>query len=263
MERGRKRLANSRGRRSFGRVGRFGIGCALALLTVVDTASAQTVTLDLSGGSMSRTMLQLFALTAFLALAPAIVVTITSFTRLVVVLSLLRSAIGLQQSPPNIVLTSLAIFLTIFIMGPTLEKALNEGVAPYMDETISEQQAFERTAAPFKAFMLRNVGEGELNLMQGVAARRLGIPAPQTPSEVNLRVLVPAFMLSELRIAFEMGFLIFLPFLVIDVVVASVLMSMGMMMVPPVLIALPIKLIYFVYSGGWMMLVGALIESYL
>jgi flagellar biosynthetic protein FliP len=263
MGRGSKRLVTSRGGRGFGWVGRYGIGCALALLTVADTASAQTVTLDLSGGSMSRTMLQLFSLTAFLSLAPAIVVTITSFTRLVVVLSLLRSAIGLQQSPPNIVLTSLAIFLTIFIMGPTLEKAVNEGVAPYMDEAISEQQAFERTVAPFKAFMLRNVGEGELNLMQGVAARRLGIPAPQTPSEVNLRVLVPAFMLSELRIAFEMGFLIFLPFLVIDVVVASVLMSMGMMMVPPVLIALPIKLIYFVYSGGWMMLVGALIESYL
>ena len=154
MVRGRKRTAKGRGRRGFGGVERLGIGCALALLTVVDTASAQTVTLDLSGGSMSRTMLQLFSLTAFLSLAPAIVVTITSFTRLVVVLSLLRSAIGLQQSPPNIVLTSLAIFLTIFIMGPTLEKAVNEGVAPYMDEAISEQQAFERTVAPFKAFML-------------------------------------------------------------------------------------------------------------
>ena len=263
MERGRKRPVTGRGLRGIGWLGRCGFGCAVALLTVIETASAQTVTLDLSGGSLSRTMLQLFTLTAFLSLAPAIVVTITSFTRLVVVLSLLRSAIGLQQSPPNIVLTSLAIFLTIFIMGPTLEKAVNEGVTPYMDEAISEQQAFERTVAPFQAFMLRNVGESELSLMQGVATRRLGIPTPQSPAEVNLRVLVPAFMLSELRIAFEMGFLIFLPFLVIDVVVASVLMSMGMMMVPPVLIALPIKLIYFVYSGGWMMLVGALIESYL
>lgn len=263
MEPGKRRPTTGRGHGGFGWIGRSGLGSAIALLAVIESATAQTISLDLSGGSLSRTMLQLFSLTAFLSLAPAIVVTITSFTRLVVVLSLLRSAIGLQQSPPNIVLTSLAIFLTIFIMGPTLEKAMNEGVTPYMNEVISEQQAFERTVAPFKSFMLRNVGESELGLMQGAAARRLGIPAPQSPTEVNLRVLVPAFMLSELRVAFEMGFLIFLPFLVIDVVVASVLMSMGMMMVPPVLIALPVKLIYFVYSGGWMMLVGALIESYL
>lgn len=240
------------------------VGVIAGLAVTLDSAGAygQTVTFDMGGGSLSRTMVQLFTLTAVLSLAPTIAVTITSFTRLVVVLSLLRSAIGLQQSPPNIVLTSLALFLTFFIMGPTVDKALTDGIKPYMSESISEEQAFDLTVAPFKTFMLRNVRASELNLMQGIASRRSEEAVPRNPADVGLRVLIPAFMLSELRIAFEMGFLIFLPFLVIDIVVASVLMSMGMMMVPPVLIALPFKLIYFAYTDGWVMLVGSLVESY-
>ncbi len=225
-------------------------------------ALAQTLSLDLAGGqSSTRTILQLFALTTVLAVAPSIAVTVTSFTRIIVVLSLVRSALGLQQTPPNIVLTSLAVFLSIFIMGKTWDRALNDGIAPYMAGTISETEALKGASEPFRQFMMRNVRGSELEMMGGIAKRsdpNLRIAADDVP----WRVLVPAFMLSELRVAFEMGFIIFLPFMIIDIVVSSVLMAMGMMMVPPSLIALPVKLIFFVFADGWALLAGSLLQSY-
>ena len=263
--------------KSGGRVGGLMIGAtmgrlalpvvifALALLAsgfAAGPAFAQSLTLDLAGGqSSTRTILQLFALTTVLAVAPSIAVTVTSFTRIIVVLSLVRSALGLQQTPPNIVLTSLAVFLTVFIMGKTWDKALNDGVAPYMAGTATEAEALKGATEPFRQFMLRNVRGSELELMVGIA-KRSDPTLRITPDDVPWRVLVPAFMLSELRVAFEMGFIIFLPFMIIDIVVSSVLMAMGMMMVPPSLIALPIKLIFFVFADGWALLAGSLLQSY-
>ncbi|MBM3598853.1 MAG: flagellar type III secretion system pore protein FliP [Alphaproteobacteria bacterium] len=235
---------------------------AVAILLAAD-ATAQTVTLDLSGGgSLTRSLFQLFILTTVLALMPTAAVTVTCFTRLIIVFSLIRSAIGLQQAPPNIVLTSLAIFLSLFIMAPTFDDCYKQAVAPYLSEQINETEALQRGIEPFRRFMLRNVRATELDLMESVARKRTGQGAAAASGEPDLRVLIPAFMLSELRVAFEMGFLIFLPFLIIDIVVSAILMAMGMMMVPPVLIALPFKLIFFVYTDGWVMLVGALLESY-
>ena len=233
----------------------------IGALVVTGPAWAQSLSLDLGGASSTRTLLQLFALTTVLALGPSIAVTVTSFTRIIVVLSLVRSALGLQQTPPNIVLTSLAVFMSIFIMGPTWERALKDGVTPYMEGRMAEGEAIKAATEPFRQFMLRNVRESELQLMVDIA--RKSDPQLQIPSgEMPWRVLVPAFMLSELRIAFEMGFIIFLPFMVIDIVVSSVLMAMGMMMVPPSLIALPIKLIFFVFVDGWALLAGSLLQSY-
>jgi len=225
-------------------------------------ALAQTLSLDLAGGqSSTRTILQLFALTTVLAVAPSIAVTVTSFTRIIVVLSLVRSALGLQQTPPNIVLTSLAVFLSIFIMGKTWDKALNDGIAPYMAGKITETEALKGASEPFRQFMVRNLRGSELDMMAGIA-KRSDPTLRITPDDVPWRVLVPAFMLSELRVAFEMGFIIFLPFMIIDIVVSSVLMAMGMMMVPPSLIALPVKLIFFVFADGWALLAGSLLQSY-
>jgi flagellar biosynthesis protein FliP len=190
--------------------------------------------------------------------SPSILVMITSFTRIVVVLAFLRSALGLQQTPPNAVLISLALFVTAFIMAPTLEQAYREGLAPLLAEDIDEVDAFQRAMAPFHAFMLAQVRAKDLELFLDLAA----IPELEDANATPLRALVPAFMISELRRAFEIGFLIFVPFLIIDMVVASVLMSMGMMMLPPVLISLPFKLIFFVLVDGWYLVVGSLVESF-
>jgi flagellar biosynthetic protein FliP len=172
---------------------------------------------------------------------------VTSFTRIVVVLSLLRTAIGVQQSPPNTVVMSLALFLTAFVMGPVFQKAYDAGVKPLIAEEIEISEAFEKASKPFQGFMLSHVREKDLALFVGMA----GEDTSKTPEDISLRVLVPAFMISELKRAFEIGFLLFVPFIVIDMVVASVLMSMGMMMLPPVIISLPFKLIFFVLVDGW------------
>ncbi len=226
------------------------------------TAAAQSVTLDLGGGGSSGTVtgriVQIVLMLTVLSIAPSILIMVTSFTRMVVVLSLLRSAIGAQQTPPNSVLISLALFLTAFVMTPTLQQAYTQGVAPLMREEIDVPTAFTRTAAPFETFMLHNVREKDLTLFVNLAK----VPEPKTPEATPLQVLVPAFMISELRRAFEIGFLIFIPFLVIDLVVASVLMSMGMMMLPPVMISLPFKLIFFVLVDGWGLIAGSLIQSF-
>ena len=224
-------------------------------------AHAQSVTLDMgaggTGGTTSR-ILQLIALLTVLSLAPGILVMVTSFTRIVVALSLLRAALGGQQTPPNMVLVSLAMFLTAFVMAPTFQKAYQDGIQPLMAEQISEEEAFTRTMAPFKTFMLSQVREKDLGLFMDMANA-----APiAAPADAPLQVLIPAFMISELRRAFEIGFLLFVPFLIIDMVVASVLMSMGMMMLPPVMIALPFKLVFFVLVDGWYLVAGSLVRSF-
>jgi flagellar biosynthesis protein FliP len=245
------------GRRSAGR--RVLALAALALLAASGAAS-QTVTLDLgAGGGVTERALQLVALVTVLALAPSVLVMVTSFTRIVVVLSLLRSAIGTQTAPPNGVIVSLALFLTAFVMAPTFREAYRLGIEPLIAGQIQPAQAFERASGPFRTFMMRQVREKDLALFVGLSRE----PAPpQTPADIGLHVLVPAFMISELRRAFEIGFLLFVPFLIIDLVVASILMSVGMMMLPPVTVALPFKLIFFVLVDGWSLVAGSLVQSY-
>ena len=208
----------------------------------------------------SRRIFQLIMLITVLSLAPSIVMMVTSFTRIVIVLSFLRTAMGLQNTPPNIVLISLAMFLTLFIMAPTLEKAYEEGIGPYLEDRISEEVAIKNTVDPFRDFMGAQVGDKELDLFVGMLQE-----PPETiesARDVPLQALVPAFMITELRRAFEIGFLLFLPFLVIDLAVASILMSMGMMMLPPVIISLPFKVIFFVLIDGWTLLTGSLVQSF-
>lgn len=229
----------------------------LALLA--GPAVAQDITVGFGdNASLTERAIQLVALMTVLSLAPSILVMVTSFTRIVVVLSLLRSAIGLQTAPPNMVMVSLALFLSAFIMAPTLQTAYNEGVEPLVNGDIEFSQAFERASIPFRTFMLSQVREQDLALFQELS----GKPTPQTPDDLAMSTLVPAFMISELRRAFEIGFLLYLPFLIIDLVIASVLMSMGMMMLPPVVISLPFKLIFFVLVDGWNLVAGSLVKSF-
>ena len=222
---------------------------------------AQAVTLDLGedAGPLTGRIVQLVVLMTVLSLAPAILIVTTSFTRLIVVLSLLRSALGVQSTPPNVVIISLALFLTAFIMAPTFEAAYENGIVPLIDEEIDETEAFDRTVTPFKTFMLQHAREKDILLFMDLSAT----PTTETPEEVPLKVLVPAFMISELKRAFEIGFLLFVPFIVIDMVVASILMSMGMMMLPPVMISLPFKLIFFVLVDGWNLVAKSLVESFI
>ena len=222
-------------------------------------AIAQSMSVDLGGGaSATGRIVQIIALLTVLSLAPSILVMVTSFTRIVVVLSFLRNAMGVQQTPPNAVLISLALFLTAFVMTPTLEQSYREGLAPLLENRISEEEAFARTINPIHSFMMTHVREHDLQLFMEMAKTPPVANAAATP----LRSLVPAFMISELRRAFEIGFLLFVPFLIIDMVVASVLMSMGMMMLPPVMISLPFKLIFFVLVDGWYLVAGSLVKSY-
>jgi flagellar biosynthesis protein FliP len=234
------------------------IALPLAVL-LAHPALAQSVTLDLGdAGSSTGRIVQLLVLLTVLSLAPAILITVTSFTRIIVVLSFLRSALGTQQTPPNIVLVSLALFLTGFVMQPSLEAAYDNGIAPLIENKISETDAFARAAAPLHDFMIGHVRSQDLALFTGMAK----LDASADPKDTPLRVLVPSFMVSELRRAFEIGFLLFLPFLIIDIVVASILMSMGMMMLPPVTISLPFKLIFFVLVDGWYLVAGSLVQSF-
>jgi flagellar biosynthetic protein FliP len=237
-------------------------GAVVAVIAVLaaQPAWAQSLTLDLGGsGSATGHIVQLLVLLTVLSLAPAILITVTSFTRIIVVLSFLRNALGTQTTPPNYVLVSLALFLTGFVMAPTLEIAYNNGIAPLIAEKITEQEAFERTVAPLHDFMMHNVRDKDLQLFAGMAKIDTAVGDPK---DISLRVVVPAFMISELRRAFEIGFLLFLPFLVIDLVVASILMSMGMMMLPPVTVSLPFKLIFFVLVDGWYLVAGSLVQSF-
>lgn len=232
----------------------------VALASFVGIADAQTLSLDLGegGGDATARIIQIIVLIAILSLAPSILVMMTSFVRIVVVLSFLRTALGTQQTPPNQVLVSLALFLTAFIMMPTFERAYEEGLEPLIAGQIDEFDAFERTSQPFRDFMLSHVREQDLELFVDIG----GVEIEETGEVMPMQVLIPAFMISELRRAFEIGFLIFVPFLIIDMVVSSILMAMGMMMLPPIIIALPFKIIFFVLVDGWYLIVGSLVRSF-
>ena len=228
-------------------------------------AFAQKLTLDVGGdsgaagnGSVTGRLVQIVALLTVLSLAPSILMMMTSFTRIVVVFSFLRSAIGVQQTPPNAVLISLAMFLTLFIMMPTFQQSYNEGIKPMMNENMPELEGLQKATDPFKSFMLKHTRDKDLQLFVEINKAGPFKEAMDTP----LQFVIPAFMISELRRAFEIGFLLFLPFLVIDMVVSSILMSMGMMMLPPVMISLPFKIIFFVLVDGWYLITGSLIQSY-
>jgi len=236
---------------------------ALAILVVTLTAAVPAVAQDISinfgqGTGLTERVIQLIALLTVISLAPSILVMMTSFTRIVVVLSLLRTALGTATAPPNAVIVSLALFLTAFVMGPALQQAYDSGMRPLINNEITVEQAFERSSEPLRAFMLKNVREKDLQLFANLSAEA----RPEKAENLSLRILVPAFMISELRRAFEIGFLLFLPFLIIDLVIASVLMSMGMMMLPPVVVSLPFKLIFFVLVDGWSLVAGSLVQSY-
>ena len=238
------------------------VGFAAALVLMLagpGEALAQALTIGLGEDlGLTERAIQLVALITILSLAPSILIMVTSFTRIVVVLSLLRTAMGTQTAPPNAVIISLALFLTGFVMAPTMQSIYDESVRPLMEGTIEMEQAIERGVTPVHTFMRTHVREKDLALFMDMAKEA----APENPEDISLRTLVPAFMISELRRAFEIGFLLFVPFLIIDLVVASVLMSMGMMMLPPVIISLPFKLIFFVLVDGWSLVAGSLVQSF-
>jgi flagellar biosynthetic protein FliP len=236
----------------------FGLIAVVALL-IPSLVLAQDISVDFGDdATLTERAVQLVGLITVLALAPSILVMVTSFTRIVVVLSLLRTAIGLQTAPPNSVMVSLALFLTLFIMQPTLQAAYDQGVAPLLAGQIEVQEAFDRGSVPLHDFMAANVREEDVQLFYDLSNQ----DPPPDATTIPLQILVPAFMISELRRAFEIGFLLFLPFVIIDMVVASVLMSMGMMMLPPVVISLPFKLIFFVLVDGWHLVAGSLVRSF-
>ena len=193
-----------------------------------------------------------------LVLAPTLLLMVTSFTRIVIVFSLLKQAMGLQQTPPAQVIISLSLILTIFIMEPYAKKSWEDAIVPYMNEKMGYEEAFTKGVKPFKEFMIKNTRESDLALFYRIKKE----PNPKNIDDVPLTLLMPAFIVSELRTAFEIGFLIFLPFLVIDIIVASILMSLGMMMLPPVMISLPIKLIFFIIVDGWALIIGNLAQSF-
>ena len=231
----------------------------MALITGSGGAQAQEFNLNLGEqGGVTGRVVQLVALLTVLSLAPSILMMVTSFTRIIVVLSLMRSAMGLQQTPPNSVLISLALFLTAFVMAPTFTQAYQQGIAPLIAEEIDEAEAFTLTVKPFAEFMTDHVREQDLGLFLDIA----NVEPPAAVEDIPFHVLAPAFLIGELRRAFEIGFLIFVPFLVIDMVVASILMSMGMMMLPPIMVSMPFKLIFFVLVDGWQLITGSLVQSF-
>jgi flagellar biosynthesis protein FliP len=205
-------------------------------------------------------IVQLIAVVTILSVAPGLLIMVTCFTRFVIALSFLRAGLGLQTTPANLILISLALFMTFYVMGPTFDKAWHGGVQPLMEKKITEQEAYARITTPFRAFMRSNVRDKDLKMFTELASESLR--PKQEDAEVDLRVLIPAFMISELRRAFEIGFLIVLPFLVIDMIVATLTMSMGMMMLPPTVISLPFKVLFFVLIDGWNLLIGGLIRSF-
>jgi flagellar biosynthetic protein FliP len=254
----------------------------LLLLGSAQVAAQQLPSLDaiLPSGdaSASGRIVQLVLLITVLSVAPGILIMVTCFTRFVIALSFLRAGIGLQTTPANLILISLALFMTLYVMAPTFDRAWQGGVAPLMENKITEAEAYERITAPFRAFMLANVRDKDLKLFNDLAHETIWAkknkteggtaptppPAPPATDEANLemRILIPAFMISELRRGFEIGFLMVLPFLVIDLIVATLTMSMGMMMLPPTVISLPFKILFFVLIDGWNLLVGGLIRSF-
>lgn len=233
----------------------------LLLAALPALAHAQSLSIDLGAagqaGATSR-LVQLTALITVLSLAPSLLVLVTAFTRIVIVLSLLRAAIGAQGTPPNTVLIGLALFLTFFVMQPVLDQAYATGLVPLTQGSVPEMEGLRRTAEPFRHFMAANLRPADLHLFLDLAH----LPPPSGPDAAPWRALIPAFVIGELRHAFEIGFLVYLPFLVIDIVVGSVLMSLGMMMLPPAGISLPFKLIFFVLVDGWRLVAGSLVQGF-
>ncbi len=213
--------------------------------------------------SLSGRIIQLFAIVTILSIAPGLLVVMTSFTRFVIVFSMLRSALGLNQTPPNMVLNAMALFMTYFVMEPVFDDAYQSGLRPLIQNSITEEQAVMAISEPFKSFMFANTREKDMSLFRDIAGKSDPDVAVTSVDDVEWRILVPSFMISELRRAFTIGFLLYLPFIAIDLIVASVLMSAGMMMLPPVIVSLPFKVIFFVLIDGWYMLAGSLMESYL
>lgn len=247
-------------------LGGTGVGCLLLLVAWGRAAAAQPLPLprlDIGVGTATQpgevaVTLQLLFLLTVLSLAPAILILTTSFTRIVVVLSFLRSGLATQQVPPNQVIIGLALFLTFFVMAPYWSQTNQEAIQPYLAGRIPATEALERGVQPIRAFMLKETRERDLALFVHLA----NLPRPRGPEDIPTHVLIPAFVISELKTAFEIGFLIYIPFLIIDMVVASTLMSMGMLMLPPVMISLPFKLLLFILVDGWHLVVRALLESF-
>lgn len=235
------------------------LAAILAVLMLTAPAAAQVLApaAEAAAGGLSSRVIQLFLAVTVLSLAPGIAMMITCLPFMVIVFSILRQAIGLQQSPPNMLVMSLAIFLTYFVMEPVFSEAWKSGVQPLMNKDITEEQAFDRTIAPFRTFMEKRVSSVAVTTLSEVAPARFA-----NESETPLSVLIPAFMLSEIQRAFAIGFVIFLPFMIIDLIVASVLMAMGMFVVPPAIVALPFKLAFFVMANGWVAVAGALVKGY-
>jgi flagellar biosynthetic protein FliP len=237
------------------------VSIAIVVATVT-AASAQQI--DLGGiGQMNNTtvgyIIQMFGLLTVLSVAPGLLIMVTSFTRFIIAFSILRAGIGLQSTPANLILISLSLFMTFYVMAPTFDQAWNNGVKPLMDNQINQTEAMEKIADPFRTFMLRNVRDKDFDLFADLARERGQTVSRET---VDLRILVPAFMISEIRRGFEIGFLIVLPFLVIDLIVATITMAMGMMMLPPTVVSLPFKIMFFVLIDGWNLLVGSLVRSF-
>ena len=216
------------------------------------------MSLKVGSGEGLSTTLQIMILLTVLTLLPAIILMMTSFTRFVIVFSLLRHAMGLQQTPPNQVLMGIALFMTFFVMSPVLSNVYTNAYEPYMADEITQQEALDKGIIPFRSFMLKNVGDKELSLFMDMSTSE----KPGSYEEVPTLMLIPAFIVGELRNAFQVGFVIFIPFLIIDMVVASVLMSMGMFMLPPIMISLPFKLMIFVLVDGWGLLIGSMVRSF-
>lgn len=237
---------------------------AAFILLVLNTAASVPVpgisveVADADTPEQTALSIQILVILTVLTLAPAILVMTTSFTRLIVVFSFLRNALGTQQMPPNQILISLALIITLFIMAPIFNKINSDALQPYLEQQISQDEAFEKAVAPVRVFMFKQVREKDLALFVRLAK----IERPKTKDDIPTYVVVPAFVISELKKAFQIGFLLFLPFLIIDMVVASILMSMGMMMLPPIMISLPFKILLFVLIDGWNLLVGSLIRGF-
>ncbi|MCY6382390.1 flagellar type III secretion system pore protein FliP [Hoeflea prorocentri] len=237
----------------------------LAMMALVAVAEAQTldpgVLTQPVDGSVASWIIRTFGLLTVLSVAPGILIMVTSFPRFVIAFAILRTGMGLQTTPANLILISLALFMTFYVMAPTFDRAWESGIQPLIENQIDEAEAFERIGDPFRDFMLANTRDKDLNLFVDLAAER-GQPV-STGDKVDLRVLIPAFMISEIRRGFEIGFLVVLPFLVIDLVVATITMSMGMMMLPPTAISLPFKIMFFVLIDGWNLLVGSMVRSFI
>lgn len=259
-EDGRRRRTSKR------RIALFAVFAVTALFALTGCAAQATQgqaggtngVVDANNPQNISAAIQIMLLVTVLSLAPAILVMVTSFTRIIVVLSLVRNAIGIPQLPPNQVLIGLALFLTAFVMAPAIKTINSEAVQPYLNGTITQQEAFDRGETPLRTFMLKQTREQDLGLFLKLS----GSEKPQTRDDVPTYVLVPAFTISELKTAFQMGFVMFVPFLIIDLVISSALLSMGMMMLPPVVVSLPFKILLFVLVDGWYLIVGSLVGSF-